>query len=97
MTKQINLHFLYGSASCKPSCRALDCETGEIVAYCTRDNWAEAEKAAINDAKKHYANKPIPKPKTTQIEVEDSWPDNVIELKETVVVKEPGTEPPEAA
>ena len=97
MKKQIDLYFLYGSASYKPSCRASDRESGEILAYCTRDNWTEAEKAAINDAKKHYANKPVPKPKTIEIEVEDSWPDNVIELKETMVVKETGTKPPEAA
>lgn len=88
MTKQIDLYFLYGSASYKPSCRAVDHDSGEILAYCVRDNWAEAEKAAIRDAEKHYAYGPIPKAKTVEVEVEDPWPDNVIELKEEAVVKE---------
>ena len=88
MKKEIDLYFLYGSASHKPSCRAIDRKTGETLASVTRDNWAEAEKAAINDAKKHFTCGPVPQSKIVEIEVEDSWPDNVIELKETMVVKD---------
>lgn len=87
MKKRIDLYFIYGSASYKPSCRVVDHESGEIIAYCTRDNWAETEKAATRDAEKHYAYGPIPKAKTIEIEVEDSWPDNAIkpvELTEVV-------------
>ena len=90
MIKQFDLYFSYGSASYKPSCRAVDRKTGETLASVTRDNWAEAEKAAINDAKKHYAYGPVPESKVIEIEVEDSWPQNVIkpvELTESEIVK----------
>ena len=88
MKKKIDLYFTYGSASLKPSCRAIIYENGAVIAYVTRDSWAEAEKAAIRDAEKHFTYGPIPQAKTVEIEVEDSWPDNVIELKEeTAVVK----------
>lgn len=96
MKKQIDLYFLYGSASYKPSCRAVDHESGEIVAFCTRDNWPEAEKAALRDAEKHYTYGPPPPSKTVDIEIEDSFPDNVIDLTE-IIVKKPEPEPPPAA
>lgn len=84
MKKSIELYFSYGSASCKPSCRAIDRESGEVLASVTRDNWAEAEKAALKDTEKHFTYGPIPKSKIIELEVEDSWPDNVVNLTEAV-------------
>ena len=95
MKKQIDLYFLYGSASYKPSCRAVDHLTGEIVAFCTRDSWVEVEKATLRDTEKHYTYGPPPPSKIVEIEIEDSFPDNVIDL--TDVLKKRDPEPPAAA
>ncbi len=72
MKKHISLSFVYGSASCKPSCQATDPETGFPLAFVTRDSWEEAEKGAIKDARKHFAYGPVPRSKIVEIEVEDS-------------------------
>lgn len=84
MKKLVELYFSYGSASYKPSCRVIDKETGEVLASVTRDNWAEAEKAALKDTEKHFTYGPIPQSKIVDLEVEDPWPDNVVNLTEVV-------------
>ncbi len=87
MKKPIDLYFAYGSASYKPSCQAIDLETGETLAFVTRDSWEQAEKAALQDARKHLAYGPVPQSKIVEIEVEDSFPENTIkpiELAEVV-------------
>ena len=78
----VDLFFMFGSASVKPSCRVIDKKSGELLASVTRDSWEEAEKAAIREAEKHIATGGPPAARTIEIEV----PDEIIELTEDMQI-----------
>ena len=71
MKKLIDLYFLYGAVTHKPSCEATDPESGNILAYVTRDNWMEAKAAAIRESVKHIAAGPPPSAEMVEIEIPD--------------------------
>ena len=84
MKKQLTLWFEYSLKNGKPSCWAIDDESGEEIVYCIRDSWEEAEKAVIRGAEKYFTRDHPPLSKTLEIEVPDPEP---IELTEGMVEK----------
>ena len=86
MKKQIELFYEYGSQNKKPSCLAVDQETKEEIAYCTRDSWEEAEKAAIGEVKKHFTYGPPPDPKVIEIEIAAPEPVELSDIYKTNVI-----------
>ena len=81
MKRLVDLYFILGSVSHKPSCQIVDPASGETLAYTTREGWEEAERSAIKEAEKHVRAGPVPANKTVEIEVPDPEP---VELTEVV-------------
>ena len=82
MKRIVDLYFQFGATSHKPSCQVVDVGSGEVLAFVTRDNWEEAEKAAIRETQKRLVVDRPPPHRTVEIEVPDPDP---VELTEDMV------------